>query len=202
MVQVRFTFTKVGEPGEVRVLDTGLEGLDPIVFNSPGPWHWVSDLEPGVESPSPYCTDFHAGIADRFPRTFCDCNNNGLRDKCDIEEGTSADCNTNGVPDECDPERGDTDLFVAQLLSSTPHPVWGACSTQMAMACSPGGISRGSWTGYYHDPRLPTARSEPLAPPFIALSFPVGILDPWIAGFGPPALPRERNGNIFERSLP
>ncbi|MBI5865006.1 MAG: thrombospondin type 3 repeat-containing protein [Planctomycetes bacterium] len=31
-----------------------------------------------------------------------DCNNNGVLDSNDIQNGTSLDCNTNGVPDECD----------------------------------------------------------------------------------------------------
>jgi len=31
-----------------------------------------------------------------------DCNNNGVPDDCDIDEGFSLDCNANGIPDECD----------------------------------------------------------------------------------------------------
>jgi hypothetical protein len=31
-----------------------------------------------------------------------DCNNNGVADWCDIDEGTSSDCNANGRPDECE----------------------------------------------------------------------------------------------------
>ncbi|MHC5114183.1 MAG: M12 family metallo-peptidase [Planctomycetota bacterium] len=31
-----------------------------------------------------------------------DCNDNGLRDECDIESGTSVDTNANGIPDECE----------------------------------------------------------------------------------------------------
>ena len=31
-----------------------------------------------------------------------DCNNNGVRDDCDIASGTSEDLNANGIPDECD----------------------------------------------------------------------------------------------------
>jgi hypothetical protein len=31
-----------------------------------------------------------------------DCNNNGVADWCDIDEGTSSDCNGNGRPDECE----------------------------------------------------------------------------------------------------
>jgi len=39
----RFTFTKVGDPGEVRVLDTGLEGFPPIVIMTDGQDPWVHD---------------------------------------------------------------------------------------------------------------------------------------------------------------
>ncbi|MFQ5496022.1 MAG: hypothetical protein ACE5EX_11650, partial [Phycisphaerae bacterium] len=31
-----------------------------------------------------------------------DCNNNGIADACDVEDGTSEDCNGNTVPDECE----------------------------------------------------------------------------------------------------
>ena len=31
-----------------------------------------------------------------------DCNGNGIRDSCDIADGTSTDANANGVPDDCD----------------------------------------------------------------------------------------------------
>ncbi len=33
---------------------------------------------------------------------FADCNGNGMRDECDIYDGTSSDCNHNGIPDSCD----------------------------------------------------------------------------------------------------
>lgn len=31
-----------------------------------------------------------------------DCNRNGIKDSCDLAQGTSYDCNGNGLPDECD----------------------------------------------------------------------------------------------------
>jgi hypothetical protein len=37
-----------------------------------------------------------------FLRIEGDCNNNGVPDATDIDEGTSDDCNENGVPDECE----------------------------------------------------------------------------------------------------
>lgn len=35
-----------------------------------------------------------------------DCNNNGMPDECDIQDGISPDCNRNGIPDECDVASG------------------------------------------------------------------------------------------------
>jgi hypothetical protein len=54
-VQPRFTFTKVGGPGETRVLDTGLEGLEPIDFNSIGPCPWEHSPDGNDFRPSPLC---------------------------------------------------------------------------------------------------------------------------------------------------
>jgi len=42
-VQPVFTFTRVGDPGDVRVLDTGLEGLPPILFQTDEPAPWSTD---------------------------------------------------------------------------------------------------------------------------------------------------------------
>ncbi|MCH7812815.1 MAG: matrixin family metalloprotease [Planctomycetes bacterium] len=139
-VQPRFTFTKLGGgdpsvlPGEVRVLDTGLEGLPPIQLEQFGhcdpsgipclddSWclpgevcvdlpTWAHDLDPylNLDSAGPGCTKYHPGIEDTAPTTACDCNNNGVRDDCDIRDcpagdPTCADCNANGIPDECDPD--------------------------------------------------------------------------------------------------
>ncbi len=41
-----------------------------------------------------------------------DCNDNGIFDDLDLEDGTSADCNGNGVPDECDIAGGVPDCNV------------------------------------------------------------------------------------------
>jgi hypothetical protein len=99
-VQPRFTFTKVGNPGEVRVLDTGLEGI-PYVALTPGSDHqWAIDIPPGIEGAN-YCTTFHPGYANETVSD-CDCNTNDIRDVCDIENGTSQDVNGNGFPDECE----------------------------------------------------------------------------------------------------
>jgi hypothetical protein len=55
-VQPRFTFTKVDDPVQVRVLDTGLEGLAAIDLNSVGPCEWEhtadgNDFRPSAECP-------------------------------------------------------------------------------------------------------------------------------------------------------
>ena len=100
-VQPRFTFTKVADPGQVRVLDTGLEEIPPVTLVQ-GDSPWTSDVSDTLGLPNVVCTDFHPGIEDPVPVADCDCNTNGVRDRCDIEDGTSADCNINDIPDECD----------------------------------------------------------------------------------------------------
>ncbi|MHC4332949.1 MAG: DUF7901 domain-containing protein [Planctomycetota bacterium] len=55
-VQPRFIFTKVDDPGQVRVLDTGLEGLAAVDLNSVGPCEWEhtadgNDFRPSAECP-------------------------------------------------------------------------------------------------------------------------------------------------------
>jgi hypothetical protein len=64
---------------------------------------WVHDLGSNVQLVSPVCSDFHPGISENDPVVACDCNENGVRDDCDIDSGHSSDDNNNGVPDECDP---------------------------------------------------------------------------------------------------
>jgi hypothetical protein len=103
-VQPRFTFTNVGNPSDVRVLDTGLTGR-PFITLSPGATHeWAFDVDPGTATGANFCTDFHPGFETEplLRVTSCDCNGNLIRDKCDIESGFSQDCNTNGFPDDCD----------------------------------------------------------------------------------------------------
>jgi hypothetical protein len=102
-VQPRFTFTKVGEPGEVRVLDRGLEEIPPVVLDASAiPQNWVSVPDPALNLVNPICTDFHPGLIDGQVMQDCDCNNNDIHDTCDIDEGTSGDCNSNTIPDDCD----------------------------------------------------------------------------------------------------
>ncbi|MCK4341517.1 MAG: hypothetical protein KAY37_07340, partial [Phycisphaerae bacterium] len=43
---------------------------------------------------------------DETPHIGSDCNENGVADACDVEQGTSPDCNDNLVPDECDVASG------------------------------------------------------------------------------------------------
>jgi hypothetical protein len=61
-VQPRFTFTKVSDPHEVRVLDTGDEGIAPIDLNSVGPCPWEhspdgNDFRPSAECPMKLADD-------------------------------------------------------------------------------------------------------------------------------------------------
>jgi hypothetical protein len=57
---------------------------------------------PGV--PDPDCNE--NGVLDScdIDQGTPDCNENGVPDECDLAEGTSPDFNGNGVPDECDPD--------------------------------------------------------------------------------------------------
>ncbi len=62
-VQPRFTFTKVSNPSDVRVLDTGEAGNPPIIFHTDNV-PWVHDLDPNFHFEGGCCTDFHPGVAD------------------------------------------------------------------------------------------------------------------------------------------
>ena len=97
----RFTFTKVGDPATQRVLDTGEEGLAHIVLEQSPADPWVHDVNPLLFPALDPCSDFHASISDPYQIVDCDCQPNGIRDKCDIE-GPSDDDNGNGIPDECE----------------------------------------------------------------------------------------------------
>ncbi|MCP3905936.1 MAG: hypothetical protein GY715_20110 [Planctomycetes bacterium] len=129
-VQPRFTFEPLDDSGEPVVFDTGVFGLDPLQLPLTD-GRWVSDLGPSAELLSPFCTDFHPGIEEEFPDPEPDCNNNLVRDQCDIESGLSGDCNFNGVPDECEFPPCDEDLSgnfcvdFADILRVIS--VWGPC---------------------------------------------------------------------------
>ncbi|MBI4716509.1 MAG: thrombospondin type 3 repeat-containing protein [Planctomycetes bacterium] len=104
-VQAKFTFTNVQNPSDTRILDTGLAGQPPdmLTVSPTDDTPWVTDLDPNMTIEGGP-TDFHPGIEDPNQPSACDCNLNGQRDSCDIEQGTSEDCQPNGVPDECDPD--------------------------------------------------------------------------------------------------
>ncbi|GJM26808.1 MAG: hypothetical protein DHS20C16_32230 [Phycisphaerae bacterium] len=99
-VQPRFTFTKVDDPLQIRVFDTGFEFFPPVqFFNIDEPW--VNDIDPLLRTESPSCSEFYPGIIELAPEGACDCQGNGVRDKCDLETGASSDCNGDALPDEC-----------------------------------------------------------------------------------------------------
>lgn len=114
-VQPRFTFTKAEDPGmgTIQVLDTGLEGIDPVTLVSPGPQDWSIDLPLGIPGAN-YCSGFHPGYR-TDPAVSCDCNENLIRDTCDLETGVLTDTNGDGVPDQCQP--------ALAVPSATPQPV-------------------------------------------------------------------------------
>ncbi len=100
----------------------------------PGPVGIIpDDVEPWLVFAT--STGLHRFVPDN------DCNNNGIPDICDIENGFSSDENGNGVPDECEPRLGDLncdglvnfgdiDPFVLALegeeayLEQYPHCRW------------------------------------------------------------------------------
>ena len=101
-VQPRFTFTKIGEPETVAVLDTFDTGTDPITLDQPDPLWWVVDLDPNLGVQGDLCSDFHPAVIEAIQVTGCDCNSNAIRDLCELEDGVASDCNSNEIPDACD----------------------------------------------------------------------------------------------------
>jgi len=101
-VQPRFTFTKVGDPDEVRVLDTYDAGIPAIPLEQYVGQPWLSHLDEDLGAEVDYCTYFHPAIEDAKFNMDCDCNNNSTHDLCEIEDGLLADCNKNLTPDSCD----------------------------------------------------------------------------------------------------
>lgn len=67
-VQARFTFTRAVGDRDVLVLDTLLEGLDPISLvqgdeaHPEGNPQWAHSLGSGIYAASPFCTDFHPSM--------------------------------------------------------------------------------------------------------------------------------------------
>jgi len=136
-VQPRFTFTKDSDPGQVRVLDTGLSDIPPVILDQQTPAPWVHDVDPNLGLTGDHCSTFHAGIEDQVPETSCDCNTNSRRDRCDIEDGTSADANGNDIPDECDsrmPTPGDDTCQTAGANTGIPCATDADC-TVTGSAC-------------------------------------------------------------------
>ncbi|MCP3906307.1 MAG: hypothetical protein GY715_22010 [Planctomycetes bacterium] len=63
---------------------------------------WAHEADANSTIPNSVCSGFRPGVAHSdFPYIPCDCNGNNVRDRCDIDSGTSADCNGDLVPDEC-----------------------------------------------------------------------------------------------------
>ena len=110
-VRPRFVFTKVDPPATEQVLEGVDAGIDVTLqlppLGDPDVSNWVHDVDPNSGAMIDVCSAVHPGLDDTEPTVACDCNDNLIRDKCDIEdcppENVSCrDCNSNGVPDECD----------------------------------------------------------------------------------------------------
>lgn len=70
-VQPRFTFTEVGSPSNVRVLDTGAEGIPAVTLAQSTPQPWVNQVDPNLPVTYDPCSAFHAGLTDAYPATVC-----------------------------------------------------------------------------------------------------------------------------------
>lgn len=107
--------TGSGAGGDVIALAQALaNGTGGVQFESTEP---AQDLAEGV-----------LGIIVDACLTITDCNENGVPDECDIEEGTSLDMNRNGIPDECEclgDFNFDGAVDVADLLILLG--LWGPC---------------------------------------------------------------------------
>jgi len=101
-VRPRFTFTEVGNPTNQTVLDTGVEGHDPIVLLQTTPAPWISKPVENLFMTIDPCSDFHPGIDEAYKDLSCDCNADSIRDECELESQSAADCNLNGTLDFCD----------------------------------------------------------------------------------------------------
>jgi len=78
-----------------------------------------------------------------------DCNDNGTRDKDDVESGFSLDCNNNGTPDECEqnPCRPPNYLLdqSADVAESTNQQLGGSPMNQSWVLFQPFDVSSGGW---------------------------------------------------------
>lgn len=90
-VQPRFTFTRVDDPGEVRVLDTGSYGISPVTLDQTEPAPWVAVIQDSLGASADVCSDFHAGIEHPDPLANCDCNTNAVHDECDQPGNVTGD---------------------------------------------------------------------------------------------------------------
>ena len=80
-VRPRFTFTKVSDPGQVLVLDTGLEGIPPVILDQPNPQPWATDI--GIFDDQTQTSYFHPGYEAGIQETDCDADDNGVHDDCE-----------------------------------------------------------------------------------------------------------------------
>lgn len=65
-VQPKFTFTKVDDPGEVRVLDTGIEGIPPVILQTGGA-PWVHLDNPNLNLITDPSSNFVVGVDELNP---------------------------------------------------------------------------------------------------------------------------------------
>ena len=64
---------------------------------------------------------------------FIDCNDNGVSDDQDINDGTSNDCNSNGLPDECEPNLECPPDLSIELVGDAPSVLDPAGGTEVTI---------------------------------------------------------------------
>ncbi len=78
-------------------VDMGFDGTIRVSYLSIAAGDGIAGLSSGGGLPNPFIESDLSGSGG-----CADCNQNGIPDYLDIQNGTSEDCNTNGVPDECE----------------------------------------------------------------------------------------------------
>jgi len=84
-VQPLLTFTRVDDPGQVRVLDTGCV-MEPIPYDTlvpPTPIAWVHDISPNLHVVDNYASAFHAGLPEGMSQY---CGDYDTDNDCDTDD--------------------------------------------------------------------------------------------------------------------
>lgn len=200
-VQPRFTFTKVGDPKRIRVLDTGLAGIPFVVLDQSSPSPWAQEADPNLGLATDACSLFHAGVSDDIQQNNCDCNANGLRDVCDIEDLTAVDCNRNLVPDDCDLSGGSSvDLEPANAVPDEcdpgPQPLRDPTDISKTRFITFSVPAKSTAAGSLSAVRVRLVSLHHVVPPYTGgASIPFSSFEDQVRWVGPPTIYEEASSN-------